>query len=189
MSAIVSTFVPLIETSQAPRKCAHQRAIRAAGVLASIEARRRQPFFSSRCIPAVRWVERSHLRRSISCSKACPKGSGDIYIVAMSWGPMRYSVTQLPCRTSHVARLLSSKNYSRLTSPSFPQLLCRTSQVARLLSSKKYSRRNHIGIYVGIQEILSSKSNTSSSINRSEHPAAGRRVKSTPTLSFKSGYK
>ncbi len=69
------------------------------------------------------------------------------------------------------------------------QLLCRTSQVAWLLSSKNYSRRDHIGIYVGIQEILSSKSNTSSSINRSEHPAAGRRVKSTPTSSFKSGDK
>ena len=69
------------------------------------------------------------------------------------------------------------------------QLLCRTSHVARLLSSKNYSRRDHIGIYVGIQEILSSKSNTSSSINRSEHPAAGRRVQSTPTSSFKSGYK
>ena len=68
-------------------------------------------------------------------------------------------------------------------------LPCRTSQVARLLSSKNYSRRDHIGIYVGIQEILSSKSNTSSSINRSEHPAAGRREKSTPTSSFKSGYK
>jgi len=69
------------------------------------------------------------------------------------------------------------------------QLLCRTSQVARLLSSKNYSRRNHIGIYVGIQEILSSKSNTSSSINQSEHIAAGRREKSTPTSSSKSGYK
>jgi hypothetical protein len=69
------------------------------------------------------------------------------------------------------------------------QLLCRTSHVARLLSSKNYSRRDHIGIYVGIQEILSSKSNTSSSINRSGHPAAGRRVKSTPTSSFKSVYK
>jgi hypothetical protein len=69
------------------------------------------------------------------------------------------------------------------------QLLCRTSHVARLLSSKNYSRRDYIGIYVGIQEILSSKSNTSSSINRSGHPSAGQRVKSTPTSSFKSGYK
>jgi len=69
------------------------------------------------------------------------------------------------------------------------QLLCRTSQVARLLSSKTYLRRAHIGIYVGTQEILSSKSNTSSSINRSTHPAVGRRVKSTPTSSFKSVYK
>jgi hypothetical protein len=69
------------------------------------------------------------------------------------------------------------------------QLLCRTSQVARLLSSKNYSRRDHIGIYAGIQEILSSKSHTSTSINRSEHPAAGRREKSTPTSIFKPGYK
>jgi hypothetical protein len=45
------------------------------------------------------------------------------------------------------------------------QLLCRTSQVARLLSSKNYWRRAHIGIYAGIQEILSSKSNTSSPID------------------------
>ncbi len=69
------------------------------------------------------------------------------------------------------------------------QLLCRTSQVARLLSSKNNSRRAHIGIYVGTQEILSSKSNTSSSINRSAHPTARRRVKSMPASSFKSVYK
>jgi hypothetical protein len=69
------------------------------------------------------------------------------------------------------------------------QLLCRMSQVARLLFSKIYLCRAHIGIYVGTQEILSSKSNTSSSINRSAHPADGRRVKSTPTSSFKSVYK
>ena len=69
------------------------------------------------------------------------------------------------------------------------QLLCRTSQVARLLFSKNYSRRAHTGIYVGIQEILSSKSNTSSSINQSESLAAERRIKSTPTSSFESVYK
>jgi len=68
------------------------------------------------------------------------------------------------------------------------QLLCRTSQVARLLSSKNYLRRAHIVIYVGIQDILSSKSNTSSSINQSDHPAAKRTVKSTPSLSSKSVY-
>jgi hypothetical protein len=36
---------------------------------------------------------------------------------------------------------------------------------------------------------LSSKPNTSSSINQSEYPAAGRRVQSTPTSNFKSAYK
>ncbi len=50
-------------------------------------------------------------------------------------------------------------------------------------------RRAHIGIYVGIQAVLSSKSNTSSSINRSAYSAAGQRVQSTPTSSFKSVYK
>jgi hypothetical protein len=69
------------------------------------------------------------------------------------------------------------------------QLLCRTSQVERLLSRKIHLHRANIGIYVGIQEILSSKSNTSSSINRSEYPATGRIVKSTLTSSFKSVYK
>jgi hypothetical protein len=72
---------------------------------------------------------------------------------------------------------------------SLTQFLCRTSQVARLLSSKNYWRRAHIGIYPGIQEVLSSKSNTSSSIDQSEYPINQRRVQSTPSSSFKSGYK
>jgi len=67
-----------------------------------------------------------------------------------------------------------------------PQLLCRTSQVALLLTSKNHSCRANIRIYAGIQEILSSTSNLSSSINRSNRPAAGLRVKSTPTSSSKS---
>jgi hypothetical protein len=50
-------------------------------------------------------------------------------------------------------------------------------------------RRAHIGIYVGIQEILSSNSNTSSPIDQSEYPANQQRVQSMPTSSFKSGYK
>ena len=69
------------------------------------------------------------------------------------------------------------------------QLLCRTSQVEGILSRAIYLRRANIGVYVGIQEILGSKSNTSSSINRSDSPAARRRVKSTPASSFKLVYK
>ena len=59
---------------------------------------------------------------------------------------------------------------------SLSQLLCRTSQVARLLSIKNYLRRDHIGIHVGTQVNLKSKSITPSSIYRSDHLAAGRRA-------------
>jgi len=112
---------------------------------------------------------------------------GNIYIgIHMAWD---YDKGQVHLyMQGYVQRALKLFQHT-CTKTQNPQLLCRTSQVARLLSSKNYSRRNHIGIDVGIQEILSSKSNTSSSINQSEHIAAGRRVKPTPTSSFKSGYK
>ena len=70
-----------------------QYGILSPGVRGDMDARCIRPSFSKKHIPAVGCTVMSNFRRSISSSNASLYGHGDMYIVAVSWGPMRYCDT------------------------------------------------------------------------------------------------
>ena len=92
-SAMVETQMSPTFISQAPLSRERHRGIRAPGVPGDIQPKNRRLSEWARQRPAVRCFVMSNLRRSMTSSNASKYGSGDMYTVAMSGFPMRYSAT------------------------------------------------------------------------------------------------